>query len=116
MPSAISLKADPSEGEFSQSDDDGWRKHNRCPAISEGFVLRAGVVRAQIVKSTQLRSDELTQRGINDNNKGDSAGFGGHGNQCPGCERLFHRRDHPSAIPAPCRIGSTASVVDIGPV
>src|SRR6476660_1301205 len=116
MLSAISLKAAPSGGQFSQSDDNGWRKHNRYTAISEGFALRAGVVRAQIVKSTQLRSDELTQRGINDNNKGDSAGFGGHGNQCPGCERLFHRRDHPSAIPAPCRIRSNAGVVDIGAV
>jgi len=73
-------------------------------------------VRAQIVKSTQLRSDELTQKGINDNNKGGSAGFGAHGNQCPGCERLFHRGDHPSAIPAPCWMGSNAGVVDIGAV
>jgi hypothetical protein len=48
--------------------------------------------------------------------KGDSAGFGGHGNQCPGCERLFYRRDHPPRIPAPCRIGSNAGVVDIGAV
>src|SRR5271154_7603755 len=31
-------------------------------AISEGFALRAGVVRTQVVKSPQLRSDELTQR------------------------------------------------------
>src|ERR1700719_2582619 len=31
-------------------------------AISEGFALRAGVVRTQVVKSTQRRSDELTQR------------------------------------------------------
>ena len=85
-------------------------------AISEGFALRAGVVRAELVKSTQLRSDELTQRGINDNNKGDSAGFAGHGNQCPGRERLFHRGDHPSAIPGPCRIRSNAGVVAIGDV
>ena len=54
--------------------------------------------------------------GINDNNKGDAAGFGGHGNQCPGRERLFHRGDHPSAIPGPCRIRSNAGVVDIGDV
>ena len=36
-----------------------------------------------------------SERGINDNNKGDSAGFGGHGNQCPVRERLFHRGDYP---------------------
>jgi hypothetical protein len=30
--------------------------------ISEGFARRAGVVRTQVVKSIQLRSDELTQR------------------------------------------------------
>src|ERR1700693_6072464 len=54
--------------------------------------------------------------GINDNDKGDAAGFGGHGYQCPGRERLFHRGDHPSAIPGPCRIRSNASVVDIGDV
>src|ERR1700687_2663829 len=37
---------------------------NQFPAlqIGEGFALRAGVVRTQVVKSTQLRSDELTQR------------------------------------------------------
>ena len=40
----------------------------------------------------------------------------GHGNQCPGCERLFHRRDDPSAIPAPRRIRSNAGVIDIGAV
>jgi hypothetical protein len=34
-----------------------------------------------------------SERGINDNNKGVSAGFAGHGNQCPGCERLFDRGD-----------------------
>jgi hypothetical protein len=39
-------------------------------------------VRTQVVKSTQL------ERGINDNNKGNSAGFAGHVNQCSGRERL----------------------------
>jgi NADPH-dependent curcumin reductase CurA len=58
----------------------------------------------------------VTQLGINDNNKGDSAGFAGHGNQCPGCKRLFDRGDYPSAIPGPCRIRSNAGVVDIGDV
>jgi hypothetical protein len=43
-------------------------------------------------------------------------GFGGHGNQCPGREWLFHRGDHPSAIPGPCRFRSNAGVVDIGDV
>ena len=32
-------------------------------AISEGFALRADVLRTQVVESTQLRSDELTRRG-----------------------------------------------------
>ena len=41
------------------------------------------------------------QRGINGNNKGVSAGFGGHGNQCPGRKWLFHRGGHPSAILVP---------------
>jgi hypothetical protein len=31
-------------------------------AICEGFALRAGIVRTQVVKSIQLRSDEPTQR------------------------------------------------------
>src|ERR1700677_966269 len=30
--------------------------------MSEGFALRAGVARTQVVKSTQLRSDEFTKR------------------------------------------------------
>src|SRR6202453_2888277 len=30
--------------------------------MSEGFALRAGVARTQVVTSSQLRSDELTQR------------------------------------------------------
>jgi hypothetical protein len=53
---------------------------------------------------------------IDDNNNGVSAGFGGHGNQCPGRERLFHRGNHPSAIPGPCRIRSNAGVLNIGDV
>ena len=53
---------------------------------------------------------------INDDNKGNAAGFGGHGYQCSGSERLFHRGDHPSAISAPCGIRSNAGVVDIGNV
>src|SRR4029077_790996 len=57
-----------------------------------------------------------SERGINDNNKGDSAGFAGHGNQCIGRERLFHRGDHSSAIPRPCRIRSNGGVVAIGDV
>ena len=57
-----------------------------------------------------------SESGINDNNKGDSAGFAGHGNQCLGRERLFHRGDHPSAIPGPCRIRSNGGVVAIGDV
>src|SRR6267142_2399759 len=36
-----------------------------------------------------------SERGINDNNKSISAGFGGHGNRCPGREQLFHRGGHP---------------------
>jgi hypothetical protein len=31
----------------------------------------------------------------------------------PGRERLFHRGDHPSAIPGPCRIRSNGGVVAI---
>jgi hypothetical protein len=54
--------------------------------------------------------------GINDDDKRDATGFSGHRNQCPGCERLFHRGDHPSAISAPCGIRSNAGVVDIGDV
>jgi len=53
---------------------------------------------------------------INDDNKGDAAGFGNHAYQCPGRERLFHRGDHPSAIPGPCGIRSNASGIDIGDV
>jgi hypothetical protein len=30
-----------------------------------------------------------SERGINDSNEGGAAGFAGHGNQCPGCERPF---------------------------
>jgi hypothetical protein len=69
-----------------------------------------------VARKNQRRSEELTQRGINDDNKGDATGFGGNGNQCPRRERFFHRRDHPSGIPAPCRICSNAGVVDIGAV
>ena len=54
--------------------------------------------------------------GINDNNKGDAAGIGGHGNQCPGRQRVFHRGHHLSAIPGSCRIRSNTGVVDIGDV
>ena len=36
------------------------------------------------------------------------------GNRCPGRERLFHRGDHPSAIPGPCRIRSNAGLAAIG--
>jgi hypothetical protein len=39
-----------------------------------------------------------SERGINDNNKGVSAGFGSHGNQCPGRDRLHHRGDLPLAL------------------
>jgi hypothetical protein len=38
---------------------------------------------------------------IDGDNKGNAAGFGGHGYQCSGSERLFHRGDHPSAILLP---------------
>jgi hypothetical protein len=52
-----------------------------------------------------LRARRLASRsesGINDNNKGNAAGFAGHDNQCPGRERLFHCGDHRSQylIPA----------------
>ena len=48
-------------------------------------------MRTEVVKSTNLLGRAYSERGINDNNKGDAAGFAGHGNQCPGRERLFHR-------------------------
>ena len=57
-----------------------------------------------------------SERGINDNNKSISAGFGGHGNRCPGREQLFHRGGHPSPISAPSGIRSNAGIVDIGDV
>ncbi len=67
---------------------------------SGGFALRAGVVRTH------------SKRGINDNNKGDPAGFVDHGNRCPGRERLFHRGDHPSAIPGPAEsVPTQASLI-----
>jgi hypothetical protein len=46
------------------------------------------VVRTEVVKSTNSLGRAYSERGINDNNKGDAAGFAGHGNQCPGRERL----------------------------
>ena len=54
-----------------------------------------------------------SEGGIGDNNKSDSSGFAGHGNQCSGRERLFHRGDLPSAVPGPCR-RSKRGVVAIG--
>ena len=49
--------------------------------------------RSAIRTSCQINPTTLgraySERGINDNNKGDSAGFAGHGNQCPGRERFF---------------------------
>ena len=50
-----------------------------------------------------------------DDNKGDSAGFRGHGNQRPGRERLLHRGDHWPPIPGPCR-PSNGAVVVVGDV
>src|SRR3984893_18429251 len=53
---------------------------------------------------------------INDNNKGDAAGFAGHGNQCPGRERLYHRGDLPSGSRGAHRLDSNGGVVAIGDV
>jgi hypothetical protein len=64
MLSAISLRAAPLAGSSLPSEGNCYGKTQEISrsAIGEGFALRTGVVRTQVVKSTQLRSDELTQR------------------------------------------------------
>src|SRR5260370_5684996 len=57
-----------------------------------------------------------SERGINDNSKGDAAGFGSHGNQCPGRDRLYHRGDLPSGSRGASRLDSNGGVVAIGDV
>src|SRR6266478_1513682 len=57
-----------------------------------------------------------SERGINDNNKGDAAGFGSHGNQCPSRDRLYHRGDLPSGSRGASRLDSNGGVVAIGDV
>jgi hypothetical protein len=81
-----------------------------------GYMAIAFALRQQWVPRSERGINDNTERGINDNNKGNAAGFAGHGNQCPGRERLFHRGDHSSAIPGRCRIRSNGGVVDIGDV
>src|SRR5277367_2663163 len=63
-------------------------------------------------RSTGARSE----RGINDYSKGDSAGFGSHGNQCPGRDRLYHRGDLPSGSRGASRLDSNGGVAAIGDV
>src|SRR5579863_8567045 len=53
---------------------------------------------------------------INDNNKCVSAGFGSHGNQRPGRDRLYHRGDLPSGSRGASRLGSNGGGVAIGDV
>src|SRR4030081_1146740 len=84
---------------------------DQCLVGATGYALNITTGREEV----HVNSDYDSERGINDNNKGDAAGVAGHDNQCPGRERLFHRGDGPSAVPGPCR-RSNGGVVAIGDV
>src|SRR5882762_10888840 len=83
-------------------------KHNRYPAPQLANTSY------QINPTTLGRA--YSERGNNDNNKDNAAGFAGHGNQCAGCDRLYHRGDLPSGSRGASRLGSNGGGVPVGDV
>ena len=56
-------------------------------------LSREGALRSSLNLTALGRA--YSERGINDNNEGDLAGFADYDHQCPGREWLCHRGDHP---------------------
>src|ERR1700760_1423696 len=66
-----------------------WRRMTPVlPQVSNCSLMVAEGKSDRIGEPTTLERAS-SERGIHDNNKGDAAGFGGHGNRCPGHEWLF---------------------------
>src|SRR6266478_9234430 len=89
----------------------------KCPYVADYINVPVQPVMQLVETPRELgRLAPRSEGEINDNNKGDAAGFAGHGNQCPGRELLYHRGDLPSGSRGACRLGSNRGVVAISHV